>query len=113
MVQPFRNERQKSWLGGIEGAFRRFGGVTEEVLPDNDRGLVARHHRATPRGRVQRPTAPGPFARHWGVRLRACALIGRAPTACPRQVGGKDERGKSDTETTSCAISASLTHDPG
>src|SRR5215469_7292993 len=31
-VQPFRNERQESWFAGLEGAFRHFGGVTEEVL---------------------------------------------------------------------------------
>ena len=37
-----RNERQESWFAGVEGAFRHFGGVTKEVLLDNDRGLVAR-----------------------------------------------------------------------
>ena len=41
-VRPFRNERQESWFAGVEGAFRHFGGVTKEVLLDNDRGLVAR-----------------------------------------------------------------------
>jgi transposase len=30
-VRPFRNERQESWFAGVEGAFRHFGGVTEEV----------------------------------------------------------------------------------
>src|SRR4029077_15964373 len=38
-VRAFRNERQESWFAGVEGAFRHFGGVTEEVLLDNDRGL--------------------------------------------------------------------------
>jgi transposase len=42
-VQPFRNERQQSWFAGLEGAFRHFGGITEEVLFDIDRGLVAYH----------------------------------------------------------------------
>src|SRR5207244_11119080 len=46
-VRPFRNERQESWFASLEGAFRHFGGVTEEVLFDNDRGLVARHDRLT------------------------------------------------------------------
>ncbi len=46
-VRAFRNERQESWFAGIEGAFRHFGWVTEEVLLDNDRGLVARHDRVT------------------------------------------------------------------
>ena len=42
-----RNERQESWFSGLEGAFRHFGGITEEVLLDNDRGLVAHHDRLT------------------------------------------------------------------
>jgi integrase-like protein len=46
-VRAFRNERQESWFAGLEGAFRHFGGVTDEVLFDNDRGLVVRHDRAT------------------------------------------------------------------
>lgn len=33
-VRAFRNERQESWFAGLEGAFRHFGGVTEEVLFD-------------------------------------------------------------------------------
>ena len=39
-VQSLRNERQESWFAGVEGAFCHFGGITEEVLLDNDRGLV-------------------------------------------------------------------------
>ena len=46
-VRAFRNERQESWFAGLEGAFGHFGGVTEEVLFDNDRRLVVRHDRAT------------------------------------------------------------------
>jgi transposase len=46
-VRAFRNERQESWFAGLEGAFRHFGGVTDEVLLDNDRGLVVRHDRET------------------------------------------------------------------
>jgi transposase len=51
-VRAFRNERQESWFAGLEGAFRHFGGVTEEVLFDNDRGLVVRLRPRDPRGRV-------------------------------------------------------------
>ncbi len=56
-VRPFRNERQESWFAGVEGAFRHFGGVTEEVLLDNDRGLVARHDPGGSGGRVQCPAS--------------------------------------------------------
>ena len=31
-VAAFRHERQSSWFRGLEGAFRHFGGVTQEVL---------------------------------------------------------------------------------
>src|SRR5215469_14969752 len=44
-VRVFRNERQESRFAGVEGAFGHFGGIAEEVLLDNDRGLVARHER--------------------------------------------------------------------
>jgi hypothetical protein len=39
-VRAFRNERQESWFAGVEGAFRHFGGITEEVLLDE--GGIAR-----------------------------------------------------------------------
>lgn len=83
-VQAFRNERQESWFAGLEGAFRHFGGVTEEVLFDNDRGLVVRHDRAT--REVEFNARLHAFAHHWRFRPRACAPY-RARTK------GKDERG--------------------
>jgi transposase len=83
-VWPFRNERQESWFAGIEGAFRHFGGVTEEVLLDNDRGLVAHHNRLT--REVEFNARLHAFAKHWRFRPRACAPY-RARTK------GKDERG--------------------
>jgi len=83
-VRPFRNERQESWFGGLEGAFRHFGGVSEEVLFDNDRGLVVHHDRQT--REVEFNDRLHAFARHWGFRPRACAPY-RARTK------GKDERG--------------------
>src|SRR5579863_2164797 len=83
-VRPFRNERQDSWFAGLEGAFRHFGGITEEVLLDNDRGLVAHHDRAT--REVEFNARLHAFAKHWDFRPRACAPY-RARTK------GKDERG--------------------
>jgi transposase len=70
-VRAFRNERQESWFAGMEGAFRHFGGVTEEVLFDNDRGLVVRHDRQT--REVEFNARLHAFARHWRFRPRACA----------------------------------------
>jgi transposase len=83
-VRAFRHERQAAWLDGMEGAFRHFGGVTEEIVFDNARGLVDHHNPAT-REVVfnQRLHA---FARYWGFRPWACAPY-RARTK------GKDERG--------------------
>jgi transposase len=83
-VRAFRNERQESWFAGLEGAFRHFGGGTEEVLFDNDRGLVVRHDRAT--REVEFNDRLHAFAHHWRFRPRACAPY-RARTK------GKDERG--------------------
>jgi transposase len=83
-VRAFRNERQESWFAGLEGAFRHFGGITEEVLFDNDRGLVVRHDRAT--REVEFNDRLHAFAHHWRFRPRACVPY-RARTK------GKDERG--------------------
>ncbi len=83
-VRAFRNERQESWFEGMESAFRHFGGVTQEVLLDNDRSLVAYHDRQT--REVEFNARFKAFARHWGFRPRACAPY-RARTK------GKDERG--------------------
>jgi transposase len=83
-VRAFTNERQESWLAGIESAFQHFGGVTDEILFDNDRGLVSHHDRST--REVEFNTRFRAFAKHWGFRPRACAPF-RARTK------GKDERG--------------------
>jgi transposase len=77
-VRAFCNERQESWFAGLEGPFGHFGGVTEEVLFDNDRGLVVRHDRA-PR-EVEFNARLHAFARHW-----------RYPAAGLRTLSGKDE----------------------
>ena len=46
-AKVFANQRQSSWFAGLEGAFLHFGGVTDEVLVDNPKPLVARHDPAT------------------------------------------------------------------
>ena len=83
-VRAFRNERQESWFEGLESSFRHFGGITTEVLFDNDRGLV-QHHDVQTR-EVEFNARLRAFAQHWGFRPQACFPY-RARTK------GKDERG--------------------
>ena len=83
-VAPFPNERVEAWLQGMEGAFRRFGGVPDEVLIDNAKALVKRHNTQT--REVEFSPTFHAFARYWGFRPRACAPF-RARTK------GKDENG--------------------
>lgn len=83
-VRAFRHERQSVWFDGMEGAFRHFGGVPQEVLLDNARALVEHHDPTTREVRFNERLLA--FARYWGIRPRACAPY-RARTK------GKDERG--------------------
>ena len=83
-IRAFRHERQVSWFEGIEGAFRHFGGLPEEMLLDNARALVERHDAGT--REVVFNERFHAFAHYWGVRPVACAPY-RARTK------GKDERG--------------------
>ena len=83
-VRAFTGEKQEHWFEGMEGAFRVFGGVPEEVLLDNARALITHHDPAT-REVVVNPKLHA-FARHWGFQVKACAPY-RARTK------GKDERG--------------------
>lgn len=78
-VRGFRHERQSAWFDGLEGAFRHFGGVPQEVLLDNARALVDHHDAATREVRFNHRLHA--LARYWGFRPRACARIGRAPRA--------------------------------
>ena len=82
-VQAFRNERQSSWLEGIEGAFQHFGGVPEELLIDNPKALVTKHNVKS--GELLFNEKFHAFTAYWKVRPRACAPY-RARTK------GKDER---------------------
>jgi transposase len=83
-VAVFPHERQSAWLEGLEGAFRHFGGVPQEVLLDNARALVSEHNVQTREVRFNDRFHA--FCRYWGVTPRACAPY-RARTK------GKDERG--------------------
>lgn len=83
-VELFLHERQSAWLQGLEGAFRCFGGVPQEVLVDNARALVELHDAKTREVRFNDRFHA--FCRYWGVTPRACAPY-RAQTK------GKDERG--------------------
>lgn len=83
-VRAYRNERQESWLDGLESTFLAFGGVPEEVLIDNARALVTSHDIATRTVVFNEKLLA--FARHWGFRPKACAPY-RARTK------GKTERG--------------------
>jgi hypothetical protein len=65
-VQAFDHERQSAWFDGMEGAFRHFGGVPEEVLLDNARALVAHHDPQT--REVQFNERLRAFAGYWGFR---------------------------------------------
>jgi transposase len=83
-VVVFLHERQSAWLQGLEGAFRHFGGVPQEVLVDNARALVDEHNAQT--REVKFNDRFHAFSRYWGFTPRACAPY-RARTK------GKDERG--------------------
>jgi transposase len=83
-VAVFLHERQSAWLQGLEGAFRHFSGVPQEILLDNARALVTEHNVQT--REVKFNDRFHAFCRYWGVAPRACAPY-RARTK------GKDERG--------------------
>jgi transposase len=83
-VEVFLHERQSAWITGIEGAFRYFGGVTQELLLDNAKPLVYKHNVQT--REIIFNERFRSFCKYWGVTPRACAPY-RARTK------GKDERG--------------------
>ena len=43
--RAFLAQRQDDWLEGLDGAFRHFGGLTEQILCDNASPLVISHDR--------------------------------------------------------------------
>jgi transposase len=82
--RAFLSQRQDDWLEGLERAFQRFGGLTEEVLCDNASPLVSSHDRAS--GVVR-----------WRAGFAAyCLDRGLVPRACKpyrARTKGKVERG--------------------
>lgn len=81
-VQAFLHERQSAWFEGIEGAFRHFGGIPEQILLDNAKALVVSHNPAT--REVVFNEKLRAFADYWHFTPKACAPY-RARTK------GKDE----------------------
>lgn len=81
-VKSFRHERQNAWMEGIEGAFRHFQGVPQQLLIDNARPLVISHNVLT--REVIFNEKFHAFSNYWGVIPKACAPY-RARTK------GKDE----------------------
>src|SRR5271165_57420 len=63
-------ERQDDWLEGLDGAFRHFGGLTEQVLCDNASPLVISHDRQT--GQVVWNPGFETFCRDRGLSAKAC-----------------------------------------
>ncbi len=83
-VAVFEHQRQSAWMDGIEGAFRHFVGVPEQLLIDNPKAMVSFHDARTREVRFNERFLA--FCRHWDVVPKACAPY-RARTK------GKDERG--------------------
>jgi transposase len=67
-AQAFGSMRQRDWITGIEGAFRHFGGVPQEILSDNAKPLVLRQQG----GKAVFHPEFAAFCSHWGVLPRAC-----------------------------------------
>ena len=70
-VKAFLGERTAEWLDGMAAAFRHFGGVTQVLLCDRARCLVASTDRAT--GAATFTPALLQFCRDWSLAPRACA----------------------------------------
>lgn len=81
-VHAFTHERQSAWFAGIEGAFRYFGGIPEQLLLDNASSLVTKHNPMT-REVLFNPKFHA-FSRYWGFCPKACA-------PCRARTKGKDE----------------------
>jgi transposase len=82
--RAFLAQRQDDWLEGLDGAFRHFGGLTEQILCDNASPLVISHNRQS--GQVVWNPGFEVFCRDREFTARACRPL-RARTK------GKIERG--------------------
>jgi transposase len=68
--QAFLAQRQDDWLEGLEGAFRHFGGLCEQILCDNASPLVVSHE--TQSGHVVWNPGFEVFCRDRGLASKAC-----------------------------------------
>lgn len=68
--RAFLAQRQDDWLEGLDGAFRHFGGLTEQILCDNASPLVVSHDRNT--GEVHWNPGFEAFCRDRGLTAKAC-----------------------------------------
>jgi transposase len=68
--RAFLAQRQDDWLEGIDGAFRHFGGLTEQILCDNASPLVVSHDRQS--GQVVWNPGFEAFCRDRGLTAKAC-----------------------------------------
>ena len=68
--RAFLAQRQDDWLEGLDGAFRHFGGLTEQVLCDNASPLVVSHDRKS--GEVVWNPGFEAFCRDRGLTAKAC-----------------------------------------
>jgi transposase len=66
----FLAQRQDDWLEGLDGAFRHFGGLTEQILCDNASPLVVSHDRQS--GQVVWNPGFEAFCRDRGLTAKAC-----------------------------------------
>lgn len=66
----FLAQRQDDWFEGLDGAFRHFGGLTEQVLCDNASPLVVSHDRQS--GQVVFHPGFEAFCRDRGLTPKAC-----------------------------------------
>ena len=68
--RAFLAQRQDDWLEGLDGAFRHFGGLTEQILCDNASPLVVSHDRQS--GEVVWNPGFEAFCRDRGLIAKAC-----------------------------------------
>jgi transposase len=68
--RAFLAQRQDDWLEGLDGAFRQFGGLTEQILCDNASPLVISHDRQS--GHVVWNPGFEAFCRDRGLTAKAC-----------------------------------------
>ena len=76
-AQAFGSMRQRDWIVGLEGAFRHFEGVPEEVLVDNAKSLVLRQAG----GKAVFHPEFAAFCDHWGRAHGPASPTGPGPKA--------------------------------